>query len=89
MTVSEAAKQLEVSASLIYKLCRAGKLRHYRLGVGRGVVRIDPEHVAEFKRESEASPPAPVVVVKEEAGRGRKTRGGWREALEEALKKGR
>lgn len=41
VTVTEAAKQLEVSADLIYRLCRAGRLAHTRLGLGRGTIRIE------------------------------------------------
>ena len=40
LLVSEAAKQLRCSEMTIYRLCRDGKLPHYRLGVGRGVIRI-------------------------------------------------
>jgi excisionase family DNA binding protein len=41
MTVQEAAKRLEVSTGLVYKLCNMGKLGHCRIGAGRGVIRID------------------------------------------------
>jgi excisionase family DNA binding protein len=50
MTVQEAAKCLEVSPGLVYKLLKAGKLAHARIGLGRGVIRIDPASLEEFKR---------------------------------------
>jgi excisionase family DNA binding protein len=49
MTVQEAARRLEVSAGLVYKLCHLGKLGHRRIGAGRGVIRIDEKHLADFK----------------------------------------
>jgi len=40
LSVAEAAKQLRCSASTIYRLCDGGRMPHYRLGAGRGVIRI-------------------------------------------------
>jgi excisionase family DNA binding protein len=40
MTVSEAAKILEVRTSTIYSLCRERLLGHQRVGAGRGAIRI-------------------------------------------------
>ena len=40
LLVSEAAKRLRCSEMTIYRLCRDGKLPHYRVGAGRGVIRI-------------------------------------------------
>jgi excisionase family DNA binding protein len=48
MTVAEAAKALEVTPGLVYKLCRGGRLGHRRIGHGRGVIRIAPEDLAEY-----------------------------------------
>jgi excisionase family DNA binding protein len=56
MTVPEAAKLLEVTPALVYKLCEAGRIRHRRIGLGRGVIRIDPEHLEEFRRSCEVAP---------------------------------
>jgi excisionase family DNA binding protein len=55
MTVREAAARLEVSESLIYKLCAAGRLAHHRIGLGRGTIRIEPESVEALKRECRAA----------------------------------
>jgi excisionase family DNA binding protein len=48
MTVSEAAVSLKISSKLVYRLVGAGKLAHYRIGEGRGRIRISQEDVARF-----------------------------------------
>lgn len=55
ITVKQAAKRLGVSVSLIYALVAAGRLRHYRVGLGRGTIRIDEEALAEVKQEPAAT----------------------------------
>lgn len=42
LTVRQAAERLAVSPDTIYDLCAAGKLRHQRIGRGRGTIRIRP-----------------------------------------------
>ncbi|MDR3620462.1 MAG: helix-turn-helix domain-containing protein [Paludisphaera borealis] len=61
MTVKAAAERLEVSASTIYALVAAGRLRCVRIGLGRkGAIRILDEHLEEYLRGSESRPaPAP------------------------------
>jgi excisionase family DNA binding protein len=49
MTVAEAAEILEVSTRTVYALCRAGKIRHERPGLGRGAIRILPEDLAAYR----------------------------------------
>ena len=41
LTVKQAARRLNVSPSLVYAMCAAGRLPHHRVGVGRGTIRID------------------------------------------------
>jgi excisionase family DNA binding protein len=53
MTVKEAANRLEVSPSLVYLLISEGKLRCVRHGIGRGVIRITEEHLAQYIRRAE------------------------------------
>jgi excisionase family DNA binding protein len=53
MTVRQAATTLEVSPALVYLLLKAGKIAHHRIGLGRGVIRICPESLAEYKRSCE------------------------------------
>lgn len=52
MTVHEAAALLEVSPDLVYRLCRAGRLAHSRIGLGRGVIRIERADVEELRQSS-------------------------------------
>lgn len=54
MTVEEAAKALEVSPALVYRLCRANKLGHIRIGLCRGVVRISEDDIERFRRDHRA-----------------------------------
>ena len=46
LMVKEAAVRVGVSEATVYNLCRAKKLRHLRLGTGRGTIRI-PEDALE------------------------------------------
>ena len=48
MTIRETAARLEVSESLVYGLISSRKLGHYRLGNGRGRIRVSDEHLAEY-----------------------------------------
>jgi excisionase family DNA binding protein len=48
MRVGEAALRLEVSPALVYSLVAAGKLRHYRVGLGRGRIRIPEDAIGEY-----------------------------------------
>lgn len=52
MTVKEAAKALRLSAATVYALCAARKLRHQRVGVGRGKILISPDAVTEYLARS-------------------------------------
>jgi excisionase family DNA binding protein len=69
MTVKQAAARLEVSVATTYGLIASGKLRCYRIGNGRGVVRIADEHIAEFLQASAPaakqlpSPPPPRQIT--------------------------
>ncbi len=48
MKVADAAARLQVSAALIYSLIAAGKLRHCRVGHGRGRIRIPDDAIEEY-----------------------------------------
>ena len=52
MTVKEVAIRLEVSRSLVYSLCSAGKILHERYGLGRGCIRISEEALADFHKRN-------------------------------------
>ena len=48
MKVRGAAARLEVSPSTIYSLIATGRLGHYRVGLGRGAIRISEEHITAY-----------------------------------------
>ncbi len=48
MTVREVARRLEVSVSLAYRLIASGKLRCSRHVMGRGVIRVSEDQLAEY-----------------------------------------
>ncbi len=61
-TVKQAAEQLGVTPATVYSLCGNRKLKHQRIGVGRGVIRIREEDLRAFsdgatvELESDSSP---------------------------------
>lgn len=59
LTVKQAAGRLYVSVQTVYGLCAAGRLRHCRIGLGCGAIRINEAAVAEFLREAEVAPAPP------------------------------
>jgi excisionase family DNA binding protein len=48
MTVKAAAARLEISPALVYSLIAAGKLRHCRVGHGRGRLRVPDDAIEEY-----------------------------------------
>lgn len=52
LTVKQAARHLNVSASCVYRLCAANKLTHYKFGDGRGAVRIRRAYLLEMIQDS-------------------------------------
>jgi excisionase family DNA binding protein len=67
LTVREAAAILGVKPVTVYALCAAKKIRHERIGVGRGAIRIPPDAIDEYRKrqtvavEEDAPRPAPPV----------------------------
>ena len=59
MKVPEAAKRLEVSASMVYGLCASGRMPHKRIGLGRGTIRISEEDLTAYLDTCRADRPAP------------------------------
>ncbi len=59
MKVREAADRLELSPATVYSLVASGKLRHFRVGLGRGSIRIAEEHLAEYLQAAETVPIQP------------------------------
>ncbi len=53
LTVAQAAERLGVSRALIYSLVAARKLRHERIGLKRGVIRIPEDALDEYRLSRE------------------------------------
>lgn len=64
MDVRRAAEKLGVSMQIVYLLCARRKLRHSRVGLGRGKIVISDEAVTEYLKSREVGPqdaaPTPV-----------------------------
>jgi excisionase family DNA binding protein len=56
LSVHDAAKELGISPSLVYKLCASGKIRHERHGMGRGTIRIPREALDDYRRAAQVLP---------------------------------
>ncbi|MCE9566243.1 MAG: helix-turn-helix domain-containing protein [Planctomycetes bacterium] len=65
LTVKEAAPQLRLSSASVYALCAAKKLRHQRVGVGRGKILIPPDAIIEYlsKGTVKSSEPHPAAFL--------------------------
>jgi excisionase family DNA binding protein len=63
LTVAQAAERLEVSRALIYSLVAARKLRHERIGLKRGVIRIPDDALDEYRRSRQVGVVAEVIPV--------------------------
>ncbi|MBI1902911.1 MAG: helix-turn-helix domain-containing protein [Planctomycetes bacterium] len=57
LTVQEAASLLRLSRGAVYVLCSSGRLPHYRVGVGRGAIRISDGDLATFIEQCRQEPP--------------------------------
>lgn len=81
MTVKQAAARMEVSPGTVYQLIASGRLRCYRIGNGRGVIRIAEEHVQEYLKSAEerqkpspsCSAPRPLPFLKHLRFKGRES----------------
>jgi excisionase family DNA binding protein len=65
-SVNEAAKELGVSAGTVYALCSRRRIRHERIGLGRGTIRIPADAIDEY-RQRQTVPPAARKVEDEAA----------------------
>ncbi len=65
-TVKAVAARLACSQATVYSLIASGRLRHYRIGTGRGAIRVSEEQIAEFLSGAEsrtaAAPSSPVKL---------------------------
>jgi excisionase family DNA binding protein len=65
LTVKQASEQLNCSKALVYALCGRGVLKHIRLGLGRGTIRIEEDDLLAFieLNKSASSTPANTVPL--------------------------
>lgn len=62
-TVKTAATRMGVKSGLVYRLLKRGEIAHSRVGLGRGVIRIEEAAVEEYLGRKRAKPePRPVIV---------------------------
>jgi excisionase family DNA binding protein len=64
LSVKQAAARLGISASLVYGLCAAGKIRHERHGLRRGKIVIPEEAMEEYRKGCvRLGPPATLTHI--------------------------
>lgn len=56
LTVKQVAEKLGVSPTTVYGLCQRRKLRHARVGLGRGAIRIEEKDLQCYLQEAMAGP---------------------------------
>jgi excisionase family DNA binding protein len=49
-SVSEASEYLKVTPTTVYTLCKEGRLKHHRIGKGRGTIRIKKRNLENLTR---------------------------------------
>lgn len=70
LTVKEAAEKLGVAPATVYSLCGSRRLKHQRIGLGRGVIRIREEDLERYlvgatvEPDEPTAPPPPPVKLK-------------------------
>jgi len=66
MTVREIAKRLLISPACVYAILEKGELACYRIGVGRGAIRVTEEQLAAYleKRQQGRTTVKPSAPVK-------------------------
>lgn len=69
LSIKQVAERLRASPATIYRLCDSGKLPSYRVGVGRGTIRVREEDLQKFTEGAKGQPlrvepPPPPVRLK-------------------------
>ena len=64
LSVREYAAAYGVSAATVYAMCAANKLRHVRLGAGRGTIRIQEDGALPDQGNNEGRPEIPAAPAK-------------------------
>ncbi|WP_437193235.1 helix-turn-helix domain-containing protein [Planctomicrobium sp. SH527] len=62
LNVATTAERLGVSTATIYALVNAGKLPCYRIGVGRGAIRISEREIEQYLESCRQLPTAPTTA---------------------------
>lgn len=62
LTIAEAALRLGLTASGVYKLCRAGRLVHYRVGARKGKVLLKAEDVDAYLESCRVETPSGALL---------------------------
>jgi excisionase family DNA binding protein len=57
MNVAEVAKRLRISRACAYALVESKELGHYRIGVGRGAIRVSEAQLEDYLRRKEVGRP--------------------------------
>lgn len=60
-TVKQAAEKLGVASATIYSLCNCRRLKHQRIGLGRGVIRIRQEDLERYMNGATVEPEEPTA----------------------------
>jgi excisionase family DNA binding protein len=58
LTVGQVADRLGVKSALVYRLIGKGEIAHVRVGLGRGVIRVEESSVEEYKARRRRQAPA-------------------------------
>ncbi|WP_146599765.1 helix-turn-helix domain-containing protein [Novipirellula aureliae] len=56
LTVNEVADRLNVAPSTVYGLLSQGRLKCYRIGLGRGTIRVSEDELARFLAATVSDP---------------------------------
>lgn len=57
-TVGQVAGRLNVSIPTVYRMVQGGRLEHFRVGCGRGTIRVSEAQIQRFLARAERSIPS-------------------------------
>jgi excisionase family DNA binding protein len=58
-SVRQVAEELGVAEATVYGLCQQNVMRHFRVGMGRGTIRIREEDLNEYIEQAVVQPDEP------------------------------
>lgn len=60
LTIKAASEKFPLSKSLLYELCKQGRLKHYRVGArGRGKILVDEKDLSALLEDCRVEDPLP------------------------------